>query len=519
MKTPDNDLLRLKNEITKVYREPIEYPTDCDTLATVVIERTKRNISSSTLKRIFGFVKRSSNFSRHTYDTLAKFIGYDRWTDFTSSGKQQEVSTKMSEFWEQLINSASALTTNHLNFVKENSGIIFEHVYIRNNINDTILNLIQTMHTITALVAPAGYGKTVGTAKMFESNFFHAQNLHSRDVVCYIQTDLIVEFCNPDFNFQRWLQNKLGYGESKDIFEILDKNPFFKSGNFYMFIDLPNKPIDFNSNIVFLNNFLDFLSKVMVLKWVKVMLCCRPGYWQYFVKYFNIYKSLKLYWQKNKFEIQNRKNITDLLLNEKEISEIKKSDLNSKYNIDSFKELDIDLQTILKYPYMLQIHIGENNRRVNSETEIVYRHIKQYLLSKNNNHEFDEFLILLIQSMDLCKRNFVLKSEITGLIQKYPLVYNELICEGTLWEDAEFDNLLNLLVKISFDVERIALFFAALYWCRKYSPNEDIDYTEYVEYYRENPEIGKRVAKWISKIMARDLTRNVQSAFSAILKK
>ena len=80
----------IKQQIQQIYGQEIKYPIDCEGLAACVSETTGNRISSSTLKRLFGFVKTSSNPSQFTLDTIALYFGYPDWVSFEKSFKQEK---------------------------------------------------------------------------------------------------------------------------------------------------------------------------------------------------------------------------------------------------------------------------------------------------------------------------------------------------------------------------------------------------------------------------------------------
>lgn len=56
---------------------------DFEDLSLRIQEQTGRTISTTTLKRLWGHVAYNSSPSRHSLDTLALFLGYPAWRDFT----------------------------------------------------------------------------------------------------------------------------------------------------------------------------------------------------------------------------------------------------------------------------------------------------------------------------------------------------------------------------------------------------------------------------------------------------
>lgn len=74
-----NDLIIKK--IEEKYGQQICYSKDCETLAIQISAQAGGNISTSTVKRLFGFVKTSSNPNQYTLDIVAKYLEYKDWNE------------------------------------------------------------------------------------------------------------------------------------------------------------------------------------------------------------------------------------------------------------------------------------------------------------------------------------------------------------------------------------------------------------------------------------------------------
>ncbi|MHB8261181.1 MAG: hypothetical protein ACYDCN_11450 [Bacteroidia bacterium] len=71
--------VRAKQKIEAKLGELIRYPKDCDALAVSIYTTCHKNISPSTLKRLFGFVKNIKCPHLHTLDVIANYVGYTHW--------------------------------------------------------------------------------------------------------------------------------------------------------------------------------------------------------------------------------------------------------------------------------------------------------------------------------------------------------------------------------------------------------------------------------------------------------
>jgi len=69
----------IKSQVEQKFGAAIKYPKDCESLSNAIKMACKQHISPSTLKRLFGFVKKVEQPRRYTLDVLANYIGYKDW--------------------------------------------------------------------------------------------------------------------------------------------------------------------------------------------------------------------------------------------------------------------------------------------------------------------------------------------------------------------------------------------------------------------------------------------------------
>ncbi len=69
-------------QIEQKFNKEIRYPSDCEALAGDILHVTKQAISTSTLKRIFGFITGSKEPRLYTLDVIAQYLGYSNWDNY-----------------------------------------------------------------------------------------------------------------------------------------------------------------------------------------------------------------------------------------------------------------------------------------------------------------------------------------------------------------------------------------------------------------------------------------------------
>ena len=79
----------IKNKIEEKFGQPIRYSKDFEILASHISSVVGANISASTIKRLFGFVKSESKPTKYTLDIISRYISIE-------SVEEIEISTTIS---------------------------------------------------------------------------------------------------------------------------------------------------------------------------------------------------------------------------------------------------------------------------------------------------------------------------------------------------------------------------------------------------------------------------------------
>ncbi|MCH5231448.1 MAG: hypothetical protein J1F43_06600 [Muribaculaceae bacterium] len=81
------DIQRLRNEIELKFGREITSPSDFDALYLAIKKETGKELSVSTLKRIWEYVKTDSSPRFESLSILARYLGFIDWKDFINSDK------------------------------------------------------------------------------------------------------------------------------------------------------------------------------------------------------------------------------------------------------------------------------------------------------------------------------------------------------------------------------------------------------------------------------------------------
>lgn len=84
------ELERLKREVELKLGKPLKTPNDFNELALKIKRTTGRDLSLSTIKRLWGYVHNAHTPRPTTLSVIARFVGYADWNAFMNSEERVE---------------------------------------------------------------------------------------------------------------------------------------------------------------------------------------------------------------------------------------------------------------------------------------------------------------------------------------------------------------------------------------------------------------------------------------------
>lgn len=101
-----NKIEKLRKDCERIYGRKLSTSSDFEGLSLKIMKSTGRNISVSTLKRIWGYVRYPHKPSNAVLSVLSAYAGYRDWHDFNKS----ELVTDSSDFIGADVTKSSELT-------------------------------------------------------------------------------------------------------------------------------------------------------------------------------------------------------------------------------------------------------------------------------------------------------------------------------------------------------------------------------------------------------------------------
>lgn len=213
---------RLKSEVLKKFGSQLMYTKACRILAEEICTETGFRISTTTIRRIYGFLKTSTVPAKFTLSTLAIYVGYATWEEFVvAQGDVLNKTIKQKRNWNDLYEKSLNLSKETYKLVVAQSGIPFHSVVSRLHAEERLSGFLDSSKMATGFVAPGGFGKSSMLAKWFEKNWIKKD---SKDVILFLNSSFMISFLNNDFRLDRWIQDQLDF-DKKDTLKYFLENP------------------------------------------------------------------------------------------------------------------------------------------------------------------------------------------------------------------------------------------------------------------------------------------------------
>lgn len=437
---------KLKAEVIEKYGSQLLYTKDCKVLADKITVAAGSRISTTTIRRLFGFLKSTSSPAKFTLNILSVYVGCSSWDDFCSCHENipQEIEKdKLS--WSELYEKTLSLSKETYKLVASQSGINFKAVVSRNHAEKRIDSFLKSTKMATSFVAPGGFGKSSMLAKWFENNWIKKQ---SKDAVLFLNASFMISFINNDFRLDRWIQDQLDF-EQKDTLKYFLENPSECEGRIILVIDALDE-ITYES-IKLERLFLQlkqFISNYRDSGRVKLIITSRNSTWEKFALPFVIKgNAIQSSWYQLNIKVNEDSCQSLFPLENKEIQEVFNRTLNSNFSSKLMVgELSYRQKKMISNPFFLELFI----KLYNPSKQYAFNEGQQLLNEFLKNKVFysrysDEKMDLLYGILKLIKHGkngtSAKKMELRKLFPihlktagNYFFAYEELVSYGILSE-------------------------------------------------------------------------------------
>jgi len=414
-------------------------PADCKRISIEISKHLNKNVSETTIKRLFGFAVVKHKFSTFTLTTLAEYV--DMAT--TEVVRITPVREEKADDWKTLKEKADKITNYTLKTIRNRSGIPYDMTISRKFAEHDFDEFFDSDFIFTSFISQPGYGKTILLSHLTEDLFYKPNAPYGSSTVLFLKAYNFFNKENLNVNLEEQLKQQLNIGPNENALEYINEVQNINNGKFIIIIDAFGELVlkKEDKNLLF-DSIINLICSLEDFKNIKLIMSMRSTSWTRFYDRIRHSSFMKSKWfPGNYFNLHELSNVPPLSEKEVEI-------IISKINYLDNKEVNPRLKSQLKFPFHIQLYyqLKEEDPDFNYYTnitfyELVSRFIQEKIYRSNYYTEKILFLKKIIQLTGYgLKSNSVEKDSLLAELSVFRNAYMELLSDGILMEEKHLEN-------------------------------------------------------------------------------
>ena len=417
-------------------------PSDCALIALAISKKLRKNISETTIKRLFGFAAHNNQFSKFTVNTLLEFVE-DEETTSVGSILPTVSNFNAEEDWDYLVNKARITSENTIRQIALSCTIPYEYTIDRKFANHDFDYFYESNFSFTVFVAQSGYGKSIMLSHLVQNQFLNPDGKYSKDVVLFLNASKVFKIDQDDQNLNFDIQKLLGLTTEQNLISFFEEQ-YQKRGKkliiiFDSFYDLlqqnGHKPKIFG-------RILQLLCDIENSAAIKVVMSMRSYIWRRFFETIRHSHYLKNKWFPGSyFRLAEQSNMPLLTDSETTI-------VLDKLKSNTELELNEEIKALFKHPFYISYFytLKEDYPFSEYSTNLILHEVMlRYLLNKiyQAKQAVEKIIICkkIIQLSNYGKNGNKIKKK--ALIEDHHFfkkAYMDLLIDGILIEEQKNEN-------------------------------------------------------------------------------
>jgi len=450
---------KLKARVEQEFGGKVVTVKNCQRLSESIKERCKIGISDSTLRRVWGLLSGPRKPSINTLDLLSQYIGLNSWDEFLSINSGMQVLENSSSLWQIGKRNAHKISTNTISVIFKKSGVVSSNVVFRQCIDDHIVALLGSDYLAISIIAPGGYGKSLGVASWVDRVV--NRTLFKNSIVCFLTGSQVDDLYSHSMSIDSWLSN-LVFKSHENVFA---DNELFKDRNFIFIVDaLDEIDSTMTKSTTFLSKVVEFVSKYSGKKHIKVIVTTRSSVWGRSMAHEVIgNKNAASQWMGLSFGAFDSDTTNLPLLNHKEMQEAFNNFINKKSKDRRLlvEQINFMLKETISHPYMLKLFISIYNNdslKLQNYNDVIDEFISREIAHAKYADEKLDIINFMLQEQQYGKKLQAVRKN--ALKDRYPInlrksgnyfaAYEHLLAFCILSEETFENRFKNLIVQVDF---------------------------------------------------------------------
>ncbi|MFA4870361.1 MAG: NACHT domain-containing protein [Pedobacter sp.] len=474
-------------------------PADCKRISIEISRTLNKNVSETTIKRLFGFAEVKHNFSKFTITTLSEYVSGE---NIESGGAGTNI---IPASWIDVKRKVFKITDLALKGIKNRSGMPYDMTIGRKFAEYDFDEFFQSDHSFTAFIAQPGYGKTILLSHLAESFARNSTSTYRDSAILFLQAYSFFNLENPTFNFEDLLKAVLNIPKRDSLMTYIEDNYKKSKGKLVIILDsFSELPLKKESMKQLFESIINFICAIEHMNSIKLVISMRSATWSCFYDLFRHSAYLKAKWfPGNYFNINEPSNVPPLT--EKEIDLI-----ISKIDGLNTKEINPNLKAQLKFPFHIQLYhqLKEEDPTFNYSTNITFhelasRFIQENIYSSNYYTEKILFLKKIIQLTDYGKNGIsIQKDSLIGELSTFKNAYTELLSDGIIMEEKRYEDF-HPREFVLFIHPHIFEYFLFVELLEKFNLQVDEKFFSYIQTEYENVGLRFQLLQWAVRFVIR----------------
>ena len=411
-------------------------PADCKRISIEISKTLNKNVSETTIKRLFGFAVVKHNFSKFTLTTLSEYVSEEHLDDSNSSFGMH--TNKSLQTWKDVHDKIRKITSFTLKSIKNRSGMPYEMTISRKFAEHDFEDFFKSNYSFTCFISQPGYGRTILLSHLADSFINSKLPIYKDSAILFITAYTFVSKEHVAVNFEDQLKLQIGISPKDSLIDYANKHYSATGGKLIIMIDgFAELLLKRGLKKQLFESIINFICAVEDNKSIKLIMSMRSTTWTRFYDCIRHSSYLKTKWfPGNYFNLNTVSNIPPLT--EKEVNLI----LSKIHHLDA-KDINEKLKTQLKFPFHIQLYyqLKEEDPDFNYSTnitfyELISRFIQDKIYRSNYYTEKILFLKKVVRLTNFGNQGTsVLKDELIGELSAFKNAYMELLSDGILMEE------------------------------------------------------------------------------------
>lgn len=411
-------------------------PSDCRIISSSVQKELKKNISETTIKRLFGFAEIKHEFSKFTINTLMEYVGMAN--EQTIGKKAPSIEQVPEDAFEQLRARAQRITYFTLQNIKNRCSVPYEMTIARKFARHDLMFFHSSKYSFTSFISQPGYGKSILLSHLVQQMFIDDDAPFKKDIVLFLNADYLFNKELEELSLEERIKSRIGLHQHTDLIAYFNDQWLTHGHKFIIILDgFSELVINKTTKQKVFDSIISLVNNIEQQESIKLILGMRSTTWNRFYDKMRYSYFLKSKWfPGNYFNLNDSSNVPPL-------TEIEVEQIFQKMSPLDFAKISDSLKAQLKFPFQIQWYyqLKEEYPAFDSYTNIIhYEIIARFIQEKIYNSTYATEKVLfckkIIHLTNYGRRGYSVTK--TDLIKEMPVfknAYMELLTDGILMEE------------------------------------------------------------------------------------